>query len=467
MSLDTKYRPHTFDDVLGQKATVQILRQFIATGTGYRQSYLFAGPFGSGKTTLGRILARGLLCENPTEQGDPCDQCDSCQSILEGGTHTDFTEVDAATNSGKADVKKLIEEIEFSTFSGRRRIYLFDESHQLSPNALDALLKPLEENLPGTEDKKLVCIFCTTEPEKMRATILSRCAPVFVIRPLPPEAIAKRLAFICDQEGLEYEAEMLPVIAELTECHIRDALKAVEGVSMLGALNRENVTSYLHLDLNDVYLDLLLGIGNDLGAAMKAAEQIMERASPLTCYEKLANVSMMAFKAAMGVEKPAAFWDATKMAALTRLGGTLLIFTSTFSSRPGRPTPSMLYCDIAQLHHGGGVKPLAVQPVLTVPVQTPSAAPQRQAPAPPSEPSSPQIPSSAGTVDEPSNDDDEDGVVVDRRAVRKLEPATQPTQLQALELDVDKFVWLLGLRVAELDEAGSSGQKGRSYMDRH
>ena len=228
MSFDTKYRPRTFNDVLGQEATITILRRYIASGRGLHQSYLFAGAWGSGKTTLGRIMARSLMCQSPTVEGDPCDACPSCTSILETGASMDFVEVDAATNSGKADVQKITEEIQYSTYAGRRRIYLFDEAHQLSKDALDALLKPLEEVIPGTQEKRLVCIFCTTEPEKMKATIFSRCAPTFVIQPVAPPQIAKRLAWVCEQEGFEYDLDMLQIIAELTECHIRDALKAVD-----------------------------------------------------------------------------------------------------------------------------------------------------------------------------------------------------------------------------------------------
>jgi len=453
--------------VLGQDATVQILRQLIATGTGYRQSYLFAGPYGSGKTTLGRILARGLLCEKPTSTGDPCDECRSCRSILTGGTHTDFVEVDAATNSGKADIKKLTDEIEFSTFSGKRRIYLFDESHRLSKEALDALLKPLEENAPGTQDKKLVCIFCTTEPEGMRTTILSRCAPPFVIRPLSPEDIAFRLAYICDQEGLEYDEEMLPLIAEITECHIRDAIKAVEGVSLLGSISREHVTTCLHLDLNDTYLEVLLGIGRDLRASIAAAESIMERASPLICYRRLATTSIMAYKIGLGIEKPAGYWDADRVADLTTRGEELLGFASVFSSRPGRPTPAMLFCDLAQLHHGVVSSPLEVRRVATLATPQPLPAPPADIEtSPPSQAPPPQSPLPVGTLEGNKPSTGDVSVVVDGRAVKKRR-VDQPRRSSTLELDVDKAIWLLGLRVAELDEAVRGGSTGRSYMDRH
>lgn len=126
MALDTKYRPLKFDDVIGQDATVKVLRRFVETGTGFHQSYLFCGSFGSGKTTMGRILARALLCESPVN-GDPCDQCTSCLSLLERGSSDCFVEIDAATNSGKDDVRKIVDLLQYDTYSGRRRIHLFDE----------------------------------------------------------------------------------------------------------------------------------------------------------------------------------------------------------------------------------------------------------------------------------------------------------------------------------------------------
>ena len=158
MAFDTKYRPRTYGDVLGQDATADVLRQFVKEGRGFQQSYLFCGPHGSGKTTMGRILARALLCENPQE-GEPCDQCESCLSILERGSSECFSEMDAATKSGKENITRITEEIQYSTFAGTRRVYLFDEAHRLSPQALDALLKPMEDEAsPDTDDKQLVCM---------------------------------------------------------------------------------------------------------------------------------------------------------------------------------------------------------------------------------------------------------------------------------------------------------------------
>ena len=228
-------------------------------------------------------------------------------------------------------------------------------SHQLSTSALDALLKPLEEGLPGSEDKKLVCIFCTTEPEKMRATILSRCAPAFVIQPVPPKEIAELLGRICALEGIEHDPGVLGVIAEITECHIRDALKAVEGVSMLGAINQDNVSAYLHLDLNEAYLHVLECLGQDLPGALQTVRTILEKTSPVTCYARLAETAMLAYQVHLGAVTPPVFWDRDRLSRVgTQHRESLLGFAERFAERPGRSTAAMLFCDLACLHHGGG-----------------------------------------------------------------------------------------------------------------
>lgn len=413
MSLDITYRPRVYSDVLGQEATIAILREYVRSGRGFQQSYLFCGGHGSGKTTLGRILARALLCESP-QNGEPCNECHSCKGMLDHNTSADFVEVDAATNSGKADITKITDEIAYATFSGKRRIYLFDESHQLSKEALDALLKYLEDTFPGSDDKKLTCIFCTTEPEKMKATILSRCAPAFVVQAQKPEQIAQRLALICEKEGIQADLEMLVLIAEITECHIRDAMKAVEGVSMLGPVNKENVTAYLHLDLNTAYIELLSALGTDLPAALAQAKLLMQQVSPVTCYSKLTEVAMLAFQVHLGDTTGTGFWSLTALQQLAMKGIVLLGFASRFASRPGRPTAAMLLMDLAALHLTGGHvrSPTAVVQVLSAPsaplpalpspppaTAVPEAAvPQGEVPAQPEVPSAEPVPVEAERV---------------------------------------------------------------------
>lgn len=450
MALDTRYRPHTYADVLGQRETIQILKQYVASGAGFHQSYLFAGPFGSGKTTLARVLARALLCAHPVA-GEPCDQCVSCRSILDGGTSPDFFEIDAATNSGKDSVRKIVEEVQYSTFSGKRRLYLLDESHQLTKDALDALLKPLEDTVPGTQDKSLVCIFCTTEPERMRNTILSRCAPAFVIRPVAPEQVGERLAMVCEKEGIPYERPALDLIGEITECHIRDALKAVEGVSMLGGVTVPNVAKYLHLDYSNTVMEILATLKTDLGASISKASELLKTMSPISAYEKLAEMSMLAYRASLGPVAIPTYLDRDAVEGLGRsLGMELLDFAEKLSSRPGRPTPSMLLCDLSQLHRG-------VRVVLA------------EAPKPPV--ASLTVSKTDGNIppqDKPSN---VDGVYIQPRAINAnlskaadITPPASPAPFSSLYSPLE-FFQLVRRRVVELEQGQDGvGQSGRNDL---
>lgn len=503
MSLDTKYRPRHFYDVLGQESHIKILRRFVATNRGRHQSYLFAGPFGSGKTTLGRILARALLCSNPLKEdekaeeggagagpyrenagpyreqkalrqaGDPCDECSTCKSFLQGQGASEFIEVDAATNTGKDDIVALTDEIQFSTFSGRHRIYLFDEAHRLSSNALDALLKPLEETTgPKSQEKRLVCIFCTTEPEKMSDTILSRCAPAFVVEPVPPRLIADRMAHICRQEGIEFDPEMLQTIAEVTESHIRDALKAVEGISLLGTVNQENTSSYLHLERNTGYLNALEALGTDLPTVMGAIRGVLETTSPVTVYRKLGDVAMMAYQAALGGPKPPVFWDRDRIKALhTKHGEGLLGIVSRLSSRPAHPTASMLYCDLAMLHHSPAqVMGDAPQVIIQSTQVTPAVATKTPSPLVPEESSAPSDITSEKVAAEVGNvpvvNELLDGGIYrgDLRAVRKVESSPEGKSSSKGQLSPAEFSQLLALCLQRMDDGAEFGPPRRLHL---
>lgn len=452
MSLDTKYRPTRYEDVLGQEGSVRILRGYVRSGAGFHQSYLFAGPWGSGKTTLGRILARALLCESPAD-GAPCDRCSSCLSILEGGTSENFVEIDAATNSGKDSIRKIVEETTYSSFSGKQRIYLFDESHRLSTDALDALLKPMEECVPGSQDKTLICIFCTTEPERMRATILSRCAPAFTIRPVSPAEIGKRLAQVCEKESIPYQADALELIGELSECHIRDALKAVEGVSNLGEVNRGNVASYLHLNTHELALEVLGSIAEDLPLALKKASELLVSSNPSTVYERLANSAMMAFQVSIGLASAPSFLDLKKVQELGKKAGPrLLSYVERFSSRPGHPSSAMLLCDVALLHQEVNAPPPVVYVAGSVPSEIPSKTSKE-----------------SGTVEDEERGRPKlvDDVYVHPRAIKapnelsEASPKPKPSPTPALQ--PLEFFRLVKLRAEEL-KAETNGRSGQNDL---
>jgi len=486
MGLDTKHRPLRFADVLGQERITKLLRRYIATHTGLRQSYLLAGPWGSGKTTLGRILARGLLCSNPSPDGDACDTCESCRDFLSGKS-LDFIEIDAATNSGKEYMVALTDELQYSTFSGRQRIYLFDEAHQLTANALDAMLKPLEETVPGG-NKRLVCIFCTTEPARMKDTILSRCAPAFMIDPVPPPVVAQRLAWVCDQEGITCDPEVLPLIAEVTEGHIRDALKAIEGISLLGKIDRANVAAYLKLDQASLYLDLLGLIGQDLGAAVKLVEGLASQASPSMIYTQMMDLCMWAYRVGLGLKAPIYLEPVRLKALYEQYREGLLGFIIRLGSRPGRPTQAMLLCDLAAMHYGGQMAGEGIQ--ITVVQQQPvrssvtpilvTGAEKSVTPLAESSPVSGQtvslsgnIPSGVGTGQIPLDPQDlpsrtVDGICRNARCTRNVDGLAAKAVSSGGTLLPNEFGRLLGLWLQDLEiGADTLGPQRHPNMGRH
>lgn len=463
MALDTRYRPLNYADVLGQESTVEVLRQFVREGRGFHQSYVFCGQHGSGKTTLGRILARALLCEAPAD-GEPCNACGSCRSIIETGTSECFVELDAATKSGKGDVTKITEEVTYSTFSGKRRIYLFDEAHQLSKQALDALLKPMEDTAHGTDDKLLICIFCTTEPGKMRSTIFSRCAPAFVIRAVTPEGIAERLVTVCEAEGITYEKEALVTVAALTECHIRDALKTVEGVAMLGGVTKQTVSQYLRLDANETVLDLLLAVGRrDTAACVGFADTLSTSLSPSTAYERLSEACMVVYRHRLGVASPPSYWNRERVTEVSgSLGDAILHVAATFSDPPRRPALASLALDVAQACFALSGNPIVHRvpveivsaPALAPPLVAPVAVNSRVGSVASIDTPRPAPPAPTAAPHETPN-----GVYIDPRAVRRSTSMEGTSPARPTSLSPALFRDALATRLSELrDEARRTGR---------
>lgn len=349
MSFDTKYRPKTYQDLIGQEPIVKVLKGVIANNKGWCSSYVFSGGYGTGKTTTARILARALLCESPIN-GEACDKCYSCVSMLEG-TSDAYIEVDSATNSGKDDLRKVLDEIDYSTFSGRRRLYCFDEAHALSTQSLDLLLKSLEDNRPNSLEKKLVCIFCTTEIQKLRQTILSR-AMSFIIKPATDEQIANRLVYVCDKEGITYDYEALKLIANITEYHIRDALKAVEGISsgFNKHIGMQEVRSYLHIDRNDLLASVL---NADARQASELLNKILESTPVGIAYDRLIEACMLSINIGLGLNTTPPYWNSEILKqAWLKNQNNLLKLADELASKPIRATNAMLICDVMKWKMG-------------------------------------------------------------------------------------------------------------------
>ena len=221
-ALYRKYRPKTFDDVVGQPFITETLKTQVRTGR-LSHAYLFIGTRGTGKTSCARILAKAVNCEHPVD-GNPCNECDACRGIADGSV-LDVVELDAASNNGVDDVRMLRDEAIFSPTTVRKRVYIIDEVHMLSKPAFNALLKILEE-----PPQHLMFILATTELHKVLPTILSRCQR-HSFRRLDGDTIAKRLAYVAEQEGINLTADAAQLLGRLADGGMRDGLSLLDQCS--------------------------------------------------------------------------------------------------------------------------------------------------------------------------------------------------------------------------------------------
>jgi len=273
-----KYRPGTFDDVIGQPHVVQTLVNAITTKR-IAQAYLFSGTRGVGKTTVARILAKALNCEQgPT--GMPCGICINCTEIAQGHS-VDVIEIDGASNTSVDDVREIRENVKFTPFKGAYRVYIIDEVHMLSNSAFNALLKTLEE-----PPSHVVFIFATTEIHKIPATILSRCQHHNFRRIAKTEIIA-RLRHVAEQDGIKLEERSLAALARASEGSMRDGLSLLDQAVAFGG--KSIVHAELETLLGAVPQELLRSliqaiISQDSAAALRSLSQLIEGGHDLRAY---------------------------------------------------------------------------------------------------------------------------------------------------------------------------------------
>ena len=218
-ALYRKFRPITFSELVGQEHITRTLKnQIMADRVGH--AYLFNGGRGTGKTSSAKILARAINCLNPKD-GEPCNECEICKGALNGSL-TDIVEMDAASNNSVEDIRSIREEVNFLPTKAKYRVYIIDEVHMLSPGAFNALLKTLEE-----PPEHVKFILATTEPQKLPATILSRCQR-FDFKRISNEDIIKRLEIVCKESNIEVTEGALKIISVLAEGAMRDALSILE-----------------------------------------------------------------------------------------------------------------------------------------------------------------------------------------------------------------------------------------------
>ncbi len=246
-----KYRPQTFDTVVGQSHITTTLKNAIKHQQ-LAHAFLFCGPRGVGKTTCARILAKTINCEKPTKEGEACDKCQSCTSFNDGASMNYF-ELDAASNNSVDNIRDLVDQVRFVPQTGKYKVYVIDEVHMLSSSAFNAFLKTLEEPPPYA-----IFILATTEKHKILPTILSRCQ-IFDFKRITTSDTVQHLEEICKKEEITAEKAALQIIAQKSEGCMRDALSILDKIVSFtnGELNYANTLEHLNILDADCYFKLL------------------------------------------------------------------------------------------------------------------------------------------------------------------------------------------------------------------
>lgn len=262
------YRPSRFDEVVGQEYIVKILKNTIKNKR-IAHAYLFAGPRGTGKTTIAKLFAKAINCEDFNEEA--CDNCSSCLAFKENN-HPDIIELDAASNNSVDDIREIIEQVPYSPIVGKYKVYIIDEVHMLSSSAFNALLKTLEE-----PPAHVVFILATTDPQKIIPTVLSRCQR-YNFSKISNLNMEKKMVEILNKEHLQYEDKALDEVAMLAEGGMRDALSILEQVLSYNndGIFLEDVQRIFGLSTKEEKVELLIKIHNDLTGSINLLRQMYD-----------------------------------------------------------------------------------------------------------------------------------------------------------------------------------------------
>lgn len=266
--LARKWRPKTFADLVGQEHVVKALRNALDEGR-LHHAYLLTGTRGVGKTTIARILAKSLNCEN-AQHGEPCGVCQSCTQI-DTGRYVDLLEIDAASNTGIDNIREVLENAQYAPTAGKYKVYIIDEVHMLSKSAFNAMLKTLEE-----PPEHVKFILATTDPHKVPITVLSRCLQ-FVLRNMTSQQVADHLAHVLNNENIAYEPAALQLLGRAAAGSMRDALSLLDQAIAMGSgsVAEQDVRQMIGAVDKQYLYELLVGIVNQDGEALLAKAQEM------------------------------------------------------------------------------------------------------------------------------------------------------------------------------------------------
>lgn len=342
-----------------------------------------ANGFANHNTTIARILARAMFCQDLQKDGNPCNKCDHCKACLDE-TMVAFTETDAASHGTTADMRQLVEDLAYNLPGISKRIYLMDEAHRMSRDAQDVLLKPIE-------DKRLVAIFCTTELTKIRGTIGSRCE-VHEIRKIDTDHIYERMASILGKEGVKFEEEAVRTVIDLSKGHVRDTLNKLESVAQVGPVTLEAVRDRLKLSMVAQYYEILQALG-DPSKVVPLLESACDEVGPSDVATGLAEAAMNSYRHANKIYADFSMLDSKGAEALYETYGPSLLGMARYFLRNSRPSNLSLICDLVALCETGGKVVEATSAPAAAPVTIKAAGQPALQPAnsTPSETPSPEV----------------------------------------------------------------------------
>jgi len=337
----TKYRPLDFKSVIGLEVQKEILQNILRRQE-YDPAYLFSGDWSTGKTTLARIFARSIFCENRKEDMSPCNECFSCREFL-SERHPGYIEIDAANNGTKDKIKEIRDSLSYDSVS-RRLVILYDEAHNISKEGKDAWLKELEK-----EYKNVHLIFCTTEIDKMPDSLKSRCMHFTINHPTEAH-IKDKLRYISLQNNLTVEDDALSTIVQGVGCHYRDAENKLRQISFIGDITIENAKKVVNI-YNEEVSKMLIALSFNINEAMVIADFLVQRMTIKEIYNNIIKILIDSLRLINGISNDSQTYNAILSSVAKQYGESLYEVIDFILSKNRLNDLSLFQSDLLLIHY--------------------------------------------------------------------------------------------------------------------